>query len=525
VTQYIKFELVYEGESDVNVKEDPDYPIEKGYGDMYRASVLNYDDLNLVETGWDLDGPGKYLIITDPRYETLLRPLVDWLTERGFSVIVMKTVDILGWGGGNKPAAIHQLIRSLYLNYRTKYVLLVGQHTELPTLVMPSYDNPDPDIGADHYYSCVSGSDVIPDVAVGRIQDLSEHLLWFDDKINKITIYGKSPPVGDWPGNVLLVANKEKKDDRKKDSQICKENIRTYSGYDHFQPSFYCAYGRELGVNNETVTSFINSGAGVVNYCGHGLLPIYPSQPGWGAWADWCGGHSNNYFWPTQIDIIPTRNDKYPIVFNSCCYGGKFEGNCPELYCHCEGWLNGGFSHERPYYGAVAAYGNTRPSAMIRGNYQDKQFFKAIYKWGTKTVGDVINHAKCDLIKQYGLTKRSGFDKYAMDLLFMGMLMGEPSTGVKTKPILTFNVSHPASLPSGSTICEVSVAEASSLEPVAEALVCMYRDGVLHVAQMTGEDGVTAFEIDDTGAPGADTIKLTVYERNYVTYQDDLDVE
>ena len=74
ITYYMKFELVYEGESDVNVKEDPDYPIEKTYADMYRASVVNYEELNFAETGWDMGGPGRYLIITAPRYETYLAP-------------------------------------------------------------------------------------------------------------------------------------------------------------------------------------------------------------------------------------------------------------------------------------------------------------------------------------------------------------------------------------------------------------------------------------------------------------------
>ena len=235
-------------------------------------------------------------------------------------------------------------------------------------------------------------------------------------------------------------------------------------------------------------------------------------------WVDWCGGHYNDYYWPHLTGTIALRNDKYPIVFNSSCHGARFDWELGE--CHCDSWLDGGTSHERPYFGAVAAYGNTRAAKVIRANCEDRYFFKAIYKWGIKTIGDVVNHGKLDLLKRYRFR-----DKKAMDLVFMGMIMGEPSTGVKTKPIRGLTVSHPTSLLSGSTVCEVAVNEANLLEPVAEALVCLYREGVLHVAQMTGEDGVTVFDIDDTGSPGAGAIKLTVYERNFVTYQYDLDVE
>ena len=107
----------------------------------------------------------------------------------------------------------------------------------------------------------------------------------------------------------------------------------------------------------------------------------------------------------------------------------------------------------------------------------------------------------------------------------MGLVIGEPSTGVKTKPILGLNVYHPLSLTSGSAVCEVSVDEATSFEPVPDALVCLYREGVLHEAKMTGEDGAVSFEIDETGDPADAAITLTVYDRNYVTYQAGIDVE
>jgi len=493
VTYYCKFELAYGGEDDENVKEDPNYPIETTYADMYRAAVLNYDNLDLAEVRWDF-GPGKYLIITAPPYEGHLSPLVNWLKKRGFTVDLRRTDEI---PGGNNFPGIHAFIKKHYEGFNTKYVLLVGLHTELPAGMRDAASSKIGKILSDYCYSCVAGSDIYPELAVGRLAE--NFLTAFDKEIEKIIRYGESPPLGEWPANVLLVASKI---DWVKllEFESTKEYIRCYPDY-NVQPNFFECYGDD-GAINEDIVGNINAGRGVVNYTGHG---------GVNNWWNW-SYIGENFTWdPYEYEVTP--NDKYPIVFNYCCLNGKLD----EPICHVRTWLRPGPSYPG-YSGAVAALGASRKSWYNANSQQDVFTFRSIYQIGIKTIGDVSNYAKIWLFEGYG-------GKYATDNILMYLIIGEPSTGVKTKAIGTLNVSHPASLPSGAAYCEVSVTDAASLESVQDAVVCFYRDGVLHLADATAADGTVSFEFADTGDPGAGVITLTVYERNYVTYQADIDVE
>ena len=57
--------------------------------------------------------PVKYVIISDPAFESTLQPLVDWKTKKGFMVVEGYTNDPLV---GNTTASIHAYLQNMYDN-------------------------------------------------------------------------------------------------------------------------------------------------------------------------------------------------------------------------------------------------------------------------------------------------------------------------------------------------------------------------------------------------------------------------
>ncbi len=270
---------------------------------IYKSVFINYqnnlDDLSVAEAG-------DILVVTTARDESAIQPFIDWKREKGYEVFkeVVAT-------GINVKSTIQQNYNS---NPDLLYVQLVGDWADIKCDLGGGENAPmDPMLG------CVSGSDNYPDIAIGRFS--AGNAAQVTIQVNKVLNYEKNP-AGNWYADAIGVAsNQGPGDDDEMDYQ--QVQIIYDSKLDPFTYDNY-SYAYDPSANSTMVKNYINAGAGIINYCGHG------SMTSWGS-----SGFSN-----TNISQLSNGN-MLPTIFSVACLNGAFHSG----ECFAEAWLkkeNGG---------------------------------------------------------------------------------------------------------------------------------------------------------------------------------------
>lgn len=271
---------------------------------MYQSVFMNYenqmDDLTVGETG-------DILVITTARDEDAIQPYIDWKMMKGYTVhkeVVSTGTNVAG------------LIQEKYdENNDILYVQLVGDWADIKSNLGGGANAPmDPMLG------CVVGTDNFPDIAIGRFSANSAAHVTV--QVNKTITYEKEPS-GDWYNNAIGVAsNQGPGDDNEYDNahnDIIWENRLEPFTYDDY------SYAYDPSANQTMVKNYIEQGASVINYTGHG------SSTSWGS-----SGFSNS-----NINQL-TNGDMLPFIFSVACVNGAFHNSSD---CFAEAWLkkeNGG---------------------------------------------------------------------------------------------------------------------------------------------------------------------------------------
>ncbi|MEX1020315.1 MAG: C25 family cysteine peptidase, partial [Litorilinea sp.] len=137
----------------------------------------------------------ELLIITDPAYRTEADRLADWKRTAGISTFVQETGSDPA-DAGTTASQIKQTVQDRYDDclVQLSYLLLLGDAEHIP----PWYNRTVPRStgvdtpGSDLEYSLLSGADILPDLAVGRIP--VDTLIQAQDVVDKIVNYESTPP-------------------------------------------------------------------------------------------------------------------------------------------------------------------------------------------------------------------------------------------------------------------------------------------------------------------------------------------
>jgi hypothetical protein len=173
-----------------------------GFEQVYNASLLNANAASRYVSGvgnWRFCGE-EVLIVTPPALLDAANTLADARRAHGMSVTVVQT----GTGQGQigtTPSQIQSYIRSQVNStacwIRPSYVVLMGDTAQLPTFhpasPWASGTGFDGTIASDQPYSLADDSDLLADVAVGRIP--APDLATANTVVGKIVAYEDSPPV------------------------------------------------------------------------------------------------------------------------------------------------------------------------------------------------------------------------------------------------------------------------------------------------------------------------------------------
>jgi len=421
---------------------------------MYRAAILNYDDLGYQVTLTD-DPAIKYLIITNTGALTSIQPLVDFRDAQGYHVEV-RTIQSPAF---DEPLEFKTYIRSLYLSGGLEYVLLVGDAGTGDHNVPLYWWNPDGSDGSysDSWYSCLvpgDDNDHYAEIAIGRI--VYDNTTELQHQITKLIGYLRTPDTStNWAEHSLLVAHQEEYPLK---YTLCKNEIDAYN-YPIQNAIFDSVYGGNGGTNQQVVNYINNTGCGILNYRGHG------SDTEWWQW-----GPSGSL---TAVHLAQMTNaNRLFVHFDVCCDNMNiitYPGDC----------LAESFMKED--YCAVAINGAIIPSYTIPNHDYDKEMYKAVYEEGINNIGYVTNFANITVLNVHGSLGRSNARTY--------LWLGDASIDVWTNTPRTMAVTHLPIHYVGLPTYDVTVLVSGS--PLQDAMVCASNDEVYAVGWTDATGHVT----------------------------------
>ena len=135
----------------------------------------------------------EYVILAHDSFVDAIEPLADWKRLKGLTVEVVPISQV-----GSNSTQIKSWLQARYdADPDLTYVLLVGDHQQVPSQ----------DVGGmvtDLYYSCLDGSDYLPDIVLGRIS--VQTAADCANVVDKILTYERTPDSGTWHGDCLMAA-------------------------------------------------------------------------------------------------------------------------------------------------------------------------------------------------------------------------------------------------------------------------------------------------------------------------------
>jgi hypothetical protein len=378
--------IEYSGVNNHNALEKEPTTVNPNFDRLYRAGLINYEQMGLDVTR--IDEPGtKYLFIMKPEAQPYVQSLINFRHAQGYKTEI-RHIESPGF---DDEYEIKAYIDELYYTTSLEYVLLVGDayYSGGPSAVdVPMYYwqvGTYPTYSDSWYVSLQGNNDYYADLAIGRIvYDGASDL---EHQMTKIMDYLQAPDTSsDWAKNSLLVAHQEQYP--LKYTQ-CKEEIRTFT-YALETPTFGTAYGG-AGATNQDVINYLNTNSsGILNYRGHG------SQTAWIGWSP------SGSFTATHVNQL-TNFDRYFVHFDVCCDNMDFPGYNGN--CLAETFMKAPAA-------AIAVHGAIVPSYTIPNHDYDKEFYKGVYNEGIWNIGYASNFANVTVVSVHGSIGESNYRTY-----------------------------------------------------------------------------------------------------------------
>lgn len=438
--------MPFDGNGDPNSPDgvNPMYAAALNAGELTRYVFA--DDLVLRPLCWG----HEYIIITHPDFKAAADTLKAEKVAKGISTLVVETGAGAG-KAGTTNTQIRDYIKGKYNTclVRPSYLLLLGDSEFIPPFYRPTQYA---DLaGTDLDYSLMSGADILPDLAYGRIP--VDTLGDANRVVNKIVSYEQAPPIAaQFYDDATLAAyfqccradtTNDGTDSRSflETSEMVRNHLlgrgfdveRIYSTDTHYHDDPSAA-----GYYNETTRSTTPN-----RYYNGALLPAALRASSGYAWdgnsADVIDAINDGSFLVIHRDhggpngwVSPSFSSSNlaslsngaltPVVYSINCASGLWDNETRDPADDAWNYgtnVNGSYWAERILRmegGAVGVIGDTRNSptwansALLRGLIDASWPTLLPYGPGTafKRQGDVLNHAKLYMASQVGVAQTAG---------------------------------------------------------------------------------------------------------------------
>ncbi len=346
---------------------------------LCRTHFINFPNTRYTP----LDEDGDLLIIVYDSWNSNVQALKTWKDSIGISTTVVNVSTI-----GNNSSSIKSYIQNLYNSSNLAFVLLVGDSGQVATYYTGGS-------ASDPSYSLMTG-DNYPDLMVGRFSATnSGHV---DTQVERTIEFERGDHMNDsWFMKGTGIASTEGPGHNGEYDHIHMGYIRNdllsfgYTAVDEF-------YG--YGASSSQVSNAVNSGRGIINYCGHG------STTSWGT-----TGFSNSH-----VNSLVNDN-MLPFITSVACLNGNFTSGT----CFAEAWLQA--THNGEPSGAIAMYASTisqswSPPMEAQDEYIDRYCDLTYDHYGTLCFA-----GSCKMMDRYGNNGVSEFKYWTV--------FGDPSLSLR----------------------------------------------------------------------------------------------
>jgi len=278
------------------------------YDSPYFRSIYNsVINLQPVERSRDTLSkmPVKYVIVSDPMFQSQLQPFIQWKTKKGFKVVEAYTNDP---AVGNSFNSIKAYLQNLYTSATATdpaptFVLLVGDVAQIPAYNCGAHVS-------DLYY-CEYSGDYLPEVYYGRFSATNASEL--QPQIDKTLEYEQYlMPDPSFLGECVMVAGADANYGPIYGNGQINYGTTYYFNEAHGLLSHTYLQPEPSGAGYaQSIHADVSAGVAYANYTAHGS----PS-----GWAD--PSFSIN-------DVANLTNaHKYPLMVGNCCQSSTYNENC-----------------------------------------------------------------------------------------------------------------------------------------------------------------------------------------------------
>ncbi len=383
------------------------------------ASIAAYTPSNLRDTSSAAD----YLVISYAGFLAQAQVLADYRAGQGYQTAVIDVQEIYDEfnDGELSPVAIQDFLKYAYANWaapKPAYVLLMGDghldfrnnlgHNET-NFIPPYLADVDPFRGerpTDNRYAMVSGTDILPDLHIGRLPVRSAEEA--AAAVQKIITYETTPPADGWNGNLTFVADNT--DDAGEYAADTDALIAAYLPADYTpERIYYPSTHATAAAVKSALKAAVNAGRLIVHYAGHSATQ---------KWGD------ENFWALTDIGTL-TNADMLPFILPMTCAEGWFVYPSPASNINTNASLGETFVRKASG-GAIASWSPTGYGLQSGHMLLEANLFDNLFNNFYNQLGYLTTTAKHHL---YATT--AGY----RDLIDTYALFGDPALRLQTIPV------------------------------------------------------------------------------------------
>ena len=456
------------------IKMDPDFK------SVYQRHFINYEASMAKYT--PVDEEGDLLIICYDSFINAMTDFVNWKKTRGMNTTIVGTSTV-----GSTYSAIKTYIQNQYnANNNLTHVLLVGDVDQIPGYLFSG------NYKGDNPYGQVVGSDNYNDVFIGRFS--ATNTTHVATQVQKVITYERDLTTSDtWLNKGLGVSttagnNGHNNEDDYQHIDNLRTDLMNY-GYSTVYQEYYGVSG--YSSTTQQISTRINSGVGIINYCNHG------SETAW---------QSHSPYYSTSYVNALTNNNKLPFIFSVACLNGKYDYGSD---CFAEAWMRA--TNNNQPAGAIGGMFSYISQPWIPPMWAQDEFVDILvesypnnkkYTWGGCAINGLLA-----IFDHYSATSGDGYKTYQAWILY-----GDPTLMLRTKTPQAMTVTHSGAIPMGSSTYSINVTNGNG----ALATITNANHDILGSA--TVSNGTANISISSGSLIPAETLTLCVFGSNKVTY-------
>ncbi len=440
---------------------------------MYKDLFINYNN-NFAKYNPFVEH-GKMLIISHPQFIDAMAPFVEWKNSIGIETKLVSLSEV-----GTTASQIQQYVKTYYETNNNAFLLFVGDSQHIPPM-NGSYG------ASDVKYAYITGNDRYPEFLVGRFS--VETVAHVQTMVTRTIEYEKNPNTEtDWFSKGIGIASQEGPGDNGEYDYQHIRNIRTklmnftYTGVSELYEGSQGGVDAAGHPTAALVSNDVNSGATIINYCGHG------SNASWVT-----SGFSN-----TNVNSL-SNNHKWPFIWSVACVNGAFVG----ITCFAEAWTRAANANgptgalatlmatiNQAWYQPMAA--QDEMNAVLTESYENNI---------KRTFGGLSNSGIMKMLEKYP----SGAGPETAETW---VVFGDPSVMVRTAMPTQLQATHPNTVTSGQAFVVSS--------SVNGARATLSRGNEM-LATGVVENGSVSLNVGNLGT-STSPITLTVVGFNHIPY-------